>query len=189
MCASAVLSVHKLSVPVHAVFFLRQVAYHCVENGRSLEVLQERYAELANALFTAVSNLSQQYMALSTAAEATAAALATSRSSAEHMQQCLTAQQAAAQEAQQELACLAAKHVQLEQDSQVTIQQLQQLAVGLKQQLWEARSAAEQQAADAQAAAAQEAEVADRRLAAAEDEIDDLKQRLTFVHAQLQAVQ
>lgn len=165
-----------------------QVAFHCVEHGRTLEGLQERYAELANALYSAVASLSQHHAALTASAQAAARALAASRDMQCGLQQQLSEAQAAMQGAQQDLAALAEKHEQLEQDSQQTVQQLQQLVVSLKQQLWQARSDSEQQAAAAAAEAAALQEAADSRVAAAEDEAASLRQRLAFVQAQLQAL-
>lgn len=164
------------------------MAYHCVEHGRTLEVLQERSAELANALFLAITCLSQHHAALSTVTQAAASALTSSRSHAADLQQQLSAQQMQTREVQQQLAALSAQHEELQVNSQGTIQQLQKLVESLQEQLWQARSDLEQQAADAQAAAALEAALTKRLLAEAEDEATDLRQRLAFVHAQLQAV-
>lgn len=165
-----------------------QVAFHCVEHGRTLEALQDRHTELANALFLALNCLSQHHAALAAAAEASASALLSSRSHASDLQQQLSAQQEETQSAQQQLATLTAAHQQLQEDSQASLQQLQQLVDSLKEQLWQTRSDMEKQAAGAQLAAAQEAATSSRLLSEAEDEAADLRERLAFVHAQLQAV-
>lgn len=164
------------------------MAFHCVEHGRTLEALQDRHTELANALFHALHTLSQHHAALTAAAEASASGLLSSRSRASDLQQQLSAQQAETQAAQQQLAALTAEHQQLQEDSQESLEQLQQLVTSLKEQLWQARSDLEKQAADAQLAAAQEAATASRLLTEAEDESADLRERLAFVHAQLQVL-
>jgi len=173
--------------PMQAVLAVCQVAYHCVEHGRLLGALQERYAELANALFLAVSCLSQHYTAAAGAAHTSSTALAAAQASAAKLADKLAAQQAAAEEARQTLCCLQAQHEQLQQDSEQTTQQFQQLVVDLKQQLWKARQDLEQQAAAADAAAVKEAALTSKRLAEADDECACLKQRLAFVQEQLAA--
>jgi septal ring factor EnvC (AmiA/AmiB activator) len=135
-----------------------------VEHGRTLQVLQERYAELANALFLAVSSLTQHHAALLASSQATAAALAASRYNERGLQEQLSSVQTALQESQEANAILTSQHEQLQQDSQQTAQQLQQLVVSLKQQLWQARCDWEQQAAAAEAAAQTEGETASSRV-------------------------
>jgi chromosome segregation ATPase len=165
-----------------------QVQFHCVEQGRALNSLRERYAELANALHLGVTSLDQQHAALSGALLSATSAAAAAQAQVHSLRQQLAQQQEHAEDQQSALAACQARYKQLESESQEEVKQLQQLVQALRQQLWSSQEVAEASHLAAEGAAAAAQEVADARLAAAEDANQDLLQRMAFLNAQLAAV-
>jgi hypothetical protein len=166
----------------------QQVALHCVEHGRSVCLLQERCAEVAHSLLLGASALHTQHTALAAALRASVAQAHAADASIAHLQQQLLAAKCAAQQAADDLAVLRAAHEQLEQDSQLSSQLLQQDVVRLRQRLYDERAEHERAQLEAANAAAEAADAASERLAAAEQEAADLQQRLGHAHAQLAAL-
>lgn len=167
---------------------LGQVSVQCVEHGRTLAALQERYAECCNALFVALSSLQQHHTALGSIISGALTAASTAGTQAAQLQQQLAVQAAAAEDVQGQLSAALAMLEQSEQEGQQTAGLMQQQLVAVRQQLYEERQCHEQQQAAAEAAAADAADGASRRLCQADDELLELKQRLCFVHAQLAVV-
>lgn len=164
------------------------MSYNCVEHGRTLSALQDRYAEAFTALLSGMACINQHHAALAATAQAATNLLQEAQHKAVQLELQLSRQQAATEYAHQQLALLTEQHQQLEHDSQHTQQHLQQLVVSLKHQLCQARCELEQHQAAADAAAVQQAEESSTRLAEAEEHVCSLKQRLAFVHEQLRAV-
>lgn len=172
----------------HALLHHVQVAYHCVEHGRVLDNLRDRYAELANALYLSINHSSQQHIAVSGALSAAVAAATAAQATARTLQQQLAAKEAQAEHLQTELTTLRLKHDQLESESRGDIQQLNHQVLGLRQQLWQLRDEGEAQQSAAESAAAAAREEAERKLAAAEETNQNLMQRLSFLNAQMLAL-
>jgi chromosome segregation ATPase len=164
-----------------------QVAYHCSEQGRVLDGLRERYAELANALFLGLSAITQHTAAVSAALQGAASAAAADRALIRSLQRQLAGKTAEADELRSELGSSQAKLEQLEADSAEELKQALQKIARLKQQLWQSKDELEAaQAAAEKAADAARAEV-EAQAAAAEQAQQDMLQRLGFLNAQLMA--
>jgi chromosome segregation ATPase len=171
-----------------ALFCCIQVAYHCSEQGRVLDGLRERYAELANALFLGLSSLTQHNAAVSAALQGATAAAAADRALIRSLQRQLADTTADADELRSELGASQAKLAQLEAESAEALKQALQNNSNLKGQLWQCRE--ELQAAQAAADRAAEAAQAEleAQAAAAEEARHDMLQRLGFLNAQLMAL-
>lgn len=164
------------------------MAYHCVEHGRILDHLRDRFSELANALHLSISSTDQQLTATSEALSAAVTAATAAQNKACSLQRQLTTQQAETERLRSELATVQLKHEQLASESQSDIQQLNHQVLGLRQQLWQVRDEGEAQQAAAESAAAAARQEAEGKLAAAEETNESLLQRLSFINAQLLAL-
>lgn len=170
------------------LLLVMQVAYHCAEQGRVLDALRDRYAELANALFLGISSLTQQDAALSCTLLAAASATAADRALIASLRRQLADKQAEAEGVQSALAASQAKLEQLEQESAEEMKQAIQQITQLKQQLWHCREDLEASNAAAERAATAAREELDAQAAAAEEARRDMLQRLGFLTAQLAAL-
>ncbi|WIA21417.1 hypothetical protein OEZ85_000631 [Tetradesmus obliquus] len=166
----------------------QQVAYHCSEQGRVLDGLRERYAELANALFLGLSCLSQHTAAVSAALQGAASAAAADRAVIRSLQRQLTDKTAEAEDLRSELGTSQAKLEQIEAESAEELKQSLQESSRMKQQLWQCKEELEVARAAADAAADAARAELEAQATAAEQAQHDMQQRLGFLNAQLMAL-
>lgn len=163
------------------------MAYHCVEHGRIIDNLRERYAELANALFLNISSATQQLASVSAALSLAVAAATAAQRNTTKLQQQLTAKQAEAEDLRSDVTTWQLRHDQVVTESQAEIQRVSNQVLDLRRQLWQLRDDRESDQAAADRAAAAATEEAEANLAAAEETSSNLRQRLAFLQAQWQA--
>lgn len=170
------------------MLLLLQVGHSCVEHGRALQLLRERYSELANALYLAVRNLAQHAAAASDTASHAAAAATAAEAGAAVLDQRLAEQQQADSHLRDELEACRGRLEQAEQDAASDMQVLQQQVLVLRQQLLQVREQLECCQLEAQRATDRARDDAETQAQAAEAAQQALQQRLGFLSAQLAAL-